>query len=153
MCENAAFRGVVPELLFWNLEQHFFYIYIYDRLARHLSLRLMCVTCRLSCLDEELLLLRDREDIFWDMAEVRSSEPISLQAGQCRLWLVNQGHFSTKRRRGRDTLRSKPFKKPFSLVSLKNALAYLEPLVFPSSWRRLCNAMRKTAEKSSQRQH
>lgn len=41
-----------------------------------------CVTCRLSCLDEELLLLRDREDIFCDMAELRSSEPISLQTGQ-----------------------------------------------------------------------
>lgn len=42
-------------------------------------LQAVCVTCRLSCLDEELLLLRDRDDIFCDMAELRSSEPISLQ--------------------------------------------------------------------------
>lgn len=46
------------------------------------------VTCRLSCLDEELLLLRDREEIFWDMlAKLRSSEAIVLQAGQRRLRL------------------------------------------------------------------
>lgn len=38
-----------------------------------------CVTCRLSSLDEELLLLCDREVIFCDMAELRSSEPIALQ--------------------------------------------------------------------------
>lgn len=41
------------------------------------------VTCRLSCLDEELLLLRDREEIFCDMAEPRSSELILLQV--CRV--------------------------------------------------------------------
>lgn len=36
-------------------------------------------TCRLSCLDEELLLLRDKE-IFCDMTDVCSSEPISPHA-------------------------------------------------------------------------
>lgn len=41
------------------------------------------VTCRLSCLDEELLLLRDREEIFCDMAEPRSSKLILLQV--CRV--------------------------------------------------------------------
>lgn len=40
------------------------------------------LSCRLSCLDEELLLLRDREEIFCDMAELRSSEPISPQTVQ-----------------------------------------------------------------------
>lgn len=59
--------------------------------------QLVCVTCRLSCLDEELLLLRDSEDIFCDMAELRSSEPISLQTGWGRLRLESQDHSSTER--------------------------------------------------------
>lgn len=67
-------------------------------------LQLVCVTCRLSCLDEELLLLRDREDIFWDMAELRSSEPITLQTGQCRLWLEHQDHSSTREKKEVETL-------------------------------------------------
>ena len=66
-------------------------------------LQLVCVTCRLSCLDEELLLLRDREDIFCDMAELRSSEPISLQT----LWLEYQDHSYTEKRRGGDRVRRK----------------------------------------------
>lgn len=61
---------------------------------------LVCVTCRLSCLDEELLLLRDKEEIFCDMAELRSSEPISLQSRQCRLRLEYQEHSSIWRKDG-----------------------------------------------------
>lgn len=37
------------------------------------------VTFWLSCLDEELLLLRDKDIIFWDMTKLRSSVPISTQ--------------------------------------------------------------------------
>lgn len=52
------------------------------------------VTCRLSCLDEELLLLRDREEIFWDMlAKLRSSEPIVVQAGPAAATAVVLGPF------------------------------------------------------------
>lgn len=63
-------------------------------------LQLLCVTCRLSCLDEELLLLRDREDIFCDMAELRSSEPISMQTGQCRATAGVPGAFLYQEKKG-----------------------------------------------------
>ena len=53
------------------------------------------VTCLLSCLDEELLLLRDRDEIFCEMAELRSSELILRQTSQTGLQLVYEGHSST----------------------------------------------------------
>lgn len=79
----------------------------------------MCVTCRLSCLDEELLLLRDKEEIFCDMAELRSSEPILLQTGQCRLQLKYQDHSSIHRKeRGHTVRREGGVKEAFNRKAL-----------------------------------
>lgn len=92
----------------------------------------MCVTCLLSCLDEELLLLRDRDEIFCDMVELRSSEPIVAANWPVLLRLERRDHSSAGRGRGRrEGERERSFQRqalqnPFSLLSLKNALGYLE---------------------------
>lgn len=94
--------------------------------------RPVCVTCLLSCLDEELLLLRDRDEIFCDMVELRSSEPIVAANWPVLLRLEGRDHSSAGRGRGRrEGERERSFQRqalqnPFSLLSLKNALGYLE---------------------------